>query len=53
MPFVIGQTVHHSHFGSGVVLAFEGDGKNARIQVRFHQHGAKWLVLAYAKLQAV
>lgn len=52
-PFKIGQTVHHSHFGSGVVLAFEGDGKNARIQVRFHQHGAKWLVLAYAKLQAV
>lgn len=52
-PFNIGQTVHHSHFGSGVVLAFEGDGKNARIQVRFHQHGAKWLVLAYAKLQSV
>jgi DNA helicase-2/ATP-dependent DNA helicase PcrA len=52
-PFKIGQTVHHSHFGSGTVLALEGDGKNARIQVRFNQHGAKWLVLAYAKLQAV
>jgi DNA helicase-2/ATP-dependent DNA helicase PcrA len=53
LPFKIGQTVHHAHFGSGTVLAFEGDGKNARIQVRFNQHGAKWLVLAYAKLQAV
>jgi DNA helicase II / ATP-dependent DNA helicase PcrA len=52
-PFKVGQTVHHSHFGSGTVLALEGDGKNARIQVRFNQHGAKWLVLAYAKLQAV
>ena len=51
--FKVGQTVHHSHFGSGTVLAFEGDGANEKIQVRFNQHGAKWLVLAYAKLQAV
>ena len=52
-PFRIGQTVSHAHFGSGVVLAMEGQGSNMRIQVRFNQHGAKWLVLAYAKLTAV
>lgn len=52
-PFKIGQTVSHTHFGSGVVLGMEGEGSNIRIQVRFHQHGAKWLVLAYAKLSAV
>ncbi len=52
-PFRIGQTVSHAHFGSGVVLAMEGQDSNMRIQVRFNQHGAKWLVLAYAKLTAV
>lgn len=52
-PFSIGQEVQHSHFGSGVVLSFEGDGPNARIQVRFNRHGAKWLVMAYAKLQPI
>ncbi|NDH08730.1 MAG: DNA helicase II [Gammaproteobacteria bacterium] len=52
-PFKIGTEVQHSHFGLGVVLALEGEGEKARIQVRFHQYGAKWLVLAYAKLRAV
>jgi len=52
-PFKIGQQVQHSHFGLGVVLALEGEGEKARIQVRFQQHGAKWLVLVYAKLRAV
>lgn len=53
LPFRVGQMVSHTHFGSGVVLALEGEGSNMRIQVRFNQHGAKWLVLAYAKLSAV
>lgn len=52
-PFKINQQVTHSHFGLGVVLAMEGEGENMRIQVRFKQHGAKWLVLAYAKLKAI
>ena len=52
-PFQIGQQVSHSHFGSGVVLALEGQGEQMRIQVRFNQHGAKWLVLAYAKLKPI
>lgn len=52
-PFYVGQQVSHTHFGHGVVLALEGQGEQMRIQVRFHQHGAKWLVLAYAKLKPI
>lgn len=48
--FKLGQTVSHAKFGEGVVLATEGEGAHARIQVRFSQYGSKWLVLAYANL---
>ena len=46
----LGQTVSHAHFGTGVVLAMEGTGAHARVQVKFADHGVKWLVLAYANL---
>lgn len=46
----IGQMVNHGKFGEGVVLSCEGQGSHARIQVNFQDCGAKWLVLAYAKL---
>ena len=49
----IGQSVRHGKFGIGVVLDQEGRGKQARIQVNFEDAGSKWLVLAYANLQAV
>ncbi len=52
-PFGIGQTVSHSKFGEGVVLAFEGRGSDARVQVKFRSDGTKWLALQYAKLTAV
>jgi DNA helicase-2/ATP-dependent DNA helicase PcrA len=48
--FKLGQVVQHPRFGKGSVLAAEGEGEMARIQVRF-QEGTKWLVLAYAKLE--
>ena len=51
-PFGIGQTVHHPKFGEGVVLAFEGRGQDARVQVKFGRDGTKWLALQYAKLTA-
>jgi DNA helicase-2/ATP-dependent DNA helicase PcrA len=50
-PFRLGQPVVHAKFGDGVVLGLEGDGANARVQVNFRDVGAKWLMLAYAKLQ--
>ncbi|APZ44340.1 DNA helicase II [Acidihalobacter ferrooxydans] len=47
----VGQRVAHAKFGEGVVTGYEGQGPQARIEVNFAHHGAKWLVLAYAKLE--
>ncbi len=49
--FRLGQRVLHPKFGEGVVLSSEGQGAQARIQVNFKGVGAKWLVLAYARLE--
>lgn len=51
-PFRIGQRIIHPRFGEGTVLAGEGEGIDARVQVNFIEGGKKWLVLAYAKLVA-
>jgi len=47
----LGQRVRHGKFGEGVVLNCEGHGQHARVQVNFESAGAKWLVLAYARLE--
>jgi DNA helicase-2/ATP-dependent DNA helicase PcrA len=49
----LGQRVLHKTFGEGVVLHFEGRGAHARVQVNFPGAGTKWLVAAYAGLEAV
>ena len=46
----LGQRVRHQVFGEGVVIGAEGRGQHARVHVNFEREGAKWLVLAYAKL---
>jgi DNA helicase-2/ATP-dependent DNA helicase PcrA len=51
--YYLGQRVMHGKFGDGTVLNFEGQGSSARIQVNFDDEGSKWLVLSYAKLQAI
>jgi DNA helicase-2/ATP-dependent DNA helicase PcrA len=51
-PFKLGQAVVHPKFGEGAVMAFEGTGEHTRVHVNFLHTGAKWLVLAYANLQA-
>jgi len=51
--FHLGQRVNHSLFGEGVVLNYEGQGAQARVQVNFDQKGAKWLVVGYAKLETI
>jgi DNA helicase-2/ATP-dependent DNA helicase PcrA len=51
--FSLGQNVLHKKFGEGVVLNYEGSGAQSRIQVNFADAGSKWLVVAYANLQAV
>lgn len=50
--FRLGQRVVHPRFGEGTILHAEGQGGSARVQVNFESAGAKWLVVAYANLQA-
>ena len=49
----VGQTVEHAKFGIGVIVATEGRGGDARVQVNFGGSGMKWLALEYAKLTPV
>ena len=49
----VGMQVFHNKFGEGKVLTVEGQGDDARAQVNFPRHGAKWLALAIAKLTPV
>jgi len=49
----MGTRVRHAKFGDGVVLNFEGNGPQARIQVNFEGPGTKWLMLSYANLEVV
>ena len=49
----LGQRVTHAKFGEGVVVNYEGEGKQARVQVNFVDEGSKWLMTAYAKLEPV
>lgn len=52
-PFLrLGQTVIHQNFGEGIVLNYEGEGSQARVQVKFSE-GTKWLVASYANLKTV
>ena len=51
IAYRVGQSVTHAKFGDGVILAIEGRGDDARVQVNFGSAGAKWLALALAKLQ--
>ncbi|KEQ16653.1 DNA-dependent helicase II [Endozoicomonas numazuensis] len=46
----LGQRVHHDVFGEGIVLNYEGEGGQARVQVNFDTEGTKWLMMAYANL---
>lgn len=45
--FDVGSVVQHKKFGEGVVTAIEGQGDNARIQVKFQGIGHKWLIASF------
>nr|WP_089375846.1 UvrD-helicase domain-containing protein [Methylobacillus rhizosphaerae] len=53
MPWKIGQAVAHSKFGQGVVVNYEGNANDLRVQVNFGKAGMKWLALEYAKLETL
>ena len=52
-PWRIGQAVAHQKFGQGVVVSYEGNADDLRVQVNFGNAGMKWLALEYAKLTPV
>lgn len=49
----LGQRVRHSKFGEGTIINLEGSGEHCRLQIAFQGQGVKWLVAAYARLEAV
>jgi DNA helicase-2/ATP-dependent DNA helicase PcrA len=51
--FSLGQRVLHPKFGEGTIINYEGAGAQSRVQVNFDDVGSKWLVVAYARLQAL
>ncbi len=50
MPWKIGQQVAHAKFGNGVVVSYEGNASDMRVQVNFGREGLKWLAMEFAKL---
>jgi DNA helicase-2/ATP-dependent DNA helicase PcrA len=53
MPWKIGQQVAHAKFGNGVVVSYEGNADDMRVQVNFGHQGLKWLAMEFAKLSPV
>lgn len=53
MPWKVGQQVMHKKFGNGVVVSYEGNSNDMRVQVNFGAEGLKWLALEFAKLEPI
>ncbi len=53
MPWKIGQQVAHAKFGNGVIVSYEGNANDMRVQINFGREGLKWLALEFAKLNPV
>jgi len=53
MPWKIGQQVTHAKFGNGVVVSYEGNASDMRVQVNFGREGLKWLAMEFAKLTPI
>ena len=53
MPWKIGQQVAHAKFGNGVVVSYEGNASDMRVQVNFGPQGLKWLAMEFAKLNPI
>ena len=49
----LGQRVNHTKFGQGTIINYEGSGAQSRVEVSFDDIGCKWLVVAYARLEAI
>jgi DNA helicase-2/ATP-dependent DNA helicase PcrA len=43
--------VEHPVFGAGTILEVVGEGRNAKLRIRFDAAGVKTIVLRYAQLR--
>lgn len=43
----LGAQVTHPSFGEGIILATEGQGPQARLQIKFREVGTKWMVAEF------
>ena len=50
---VVGNIVEHNRFGSGEVIALEGNGPNKKAEIKFGTVGKKKLLLQFAKLKVI
>ncbi len=50
---VIGTIVEHNRFGTGEVIALEGNGPNKKAEIKFGTVGKKKLLLQFAKLKVI
>jgi hypothetical protein len=44
---------HDLNFGNGVVVSYEGNASDMRVQVNFGREGLKWLAMEFAKLTPI
>ncbi len=43
-PWKLGMNVQHSKFGEGIILGVEGEKDQLRLQIKFREHGSKWIL---------
>jgi len=53
MPLEKGMQVRHPNLGQGTIERLEGEGRRARVVIRFRRAGVRTFMLAYAELEIV
>lgn len=52
--YYIGQRINHKRFGEGIIINYaRHNNKHDSLEVKFDHYGSKWLIVDYAKLEAL
>ncbi|MFT8229879.1 MAG: UvrD-helicase domain-containing protein [Enterobacterales bacterium] len=46
----IGKVVYHTIFGKGIILNYQKDEKDIKLQIKFNNREIKWLMISYVKI---
>lgn len=49
----VGQRLSHPKFGEGIIVNYEGQGDNGRLQIHFTEAGTKWIIPSCVTLESV